>query len=174
MCLLEGKKSTVCVDGHMGRLKERELCPFSLWDESLMWGISSGFPLASHLALPASESIWFISGSSHAYTHIFQPRCLPDKRPMVVNITYYGVMPPPFLTSREPFCTCVVRKISLTSRMRNMWSFISNLSRAQLPLGRDINCSVWGPSISCLSKDFSLPLSISQSRAGIFFFFLIN
>ena len=27
------------------------------WFESLLWGISSGFPLANHLALPVSESI---------------------------------------------------------------------------------------------------------------------
>ena len=34
------------------------------WFESLTQGISSRFPLADHLALPVSESIWFISGSS--------------------------------------------------------------------------------------------------------------
>ena len=36
--------------------------------------------------------------------------------------TYYGMVPPPFLTPEEPFCACVVREASLTSRMRNTWS----------------------------------------------------
>ena len=40
-------------------------------------------------------------------------------------------MPPPFLTSKEPFCTCVVREVSLTLRMRNIWYFISYLGKAQ-------------------------------------------
>ena len=51
-----------------------------------------------------------------------------------VDITYYGVAPPPFLTLEEPFCACVVWKVSLPSRMRNMWSFTSYLGRAQLLL----------------------------------------
>ena len=49
-----------------------------------------------------------------------------------VGIPYYGVKPPPFLASKEHFYTCVVRKASLASRMRSMWSFISYLGRAQL------------------------------------------
>ena len=40
-------------------------------------------------------------------------------------------MPPPFLTSKEPFCTCAVREVSLTLRMRNILSFISYLGKAQ-------------------------------------------
>ena len=32
-----------------------------------------------------------------------------------------GWHPPPFLASEEPFCSFVVRKASLTSRMGNMW-----------------------------------------------------
>ena len=31
---------------------------------------------------------------------------------------------PSFLTSEQPFCACVVGKVSLTLRMRNMWSLI--------------------------------------------------
>ena len=41
---------------------------------------------------------------------------------------------PPFLTFKEPFCACVVEEVSLSSRMRNMWPFISYLGRAQLLL----------------------------------------
>lgn len=40
--------------------------------------------------------------------------------------------PPPFLTFKKSFCPCAVRKVSLTSRRWNMWSFISHLGRAQL------------------------------------------
>ena len=58
---------------------------------------------------------------------------------------------------------CVVGKVSLTLRMRNMWSFIFYLGRTQLLLPPAIleylstgdvnsNCSAWGPSISCLTK----------------------
>ncbi len=68
---------------------------------------------------------------------------------------------PPFLTFNEPFCMCVFGKVSLTSRMRNMCSFISYLGRAQPPLsllifwsicpqGRNSSCSPWDPSIPCL------------------------
>ena len=41
---------------------------------------------------------------------------------------------PSLLTSEEPFCACVVGEVSLTSRMRDIWSFISYLGRAQLLL----------------------------------------
>ena len=43
------------------------------------------------------------------------------------------VVPPPFLTTMEPFCACIVGEASLTLRMRNMWSFMSYLGRAQCP-----------------------------------------
>ena len=39
-----------------------------------------------------------------------------------VDITYYGVALPPFLTPEEPFYACVTGNVSLTSRTRNMWS----------------------------------------------------
>ena len=40
---------------------------------------------------------------------------------------------PSLLTSIEPFCACVVGTVSLTLRMRNIWSFISYLGKAQPP-----------------------------------------
>ena len=55
--LLGGKR--VHVDRHMGGLRER-LVPL-WWFESLIWGISSRFPMANHLALPGSESIFGLS-----------------------------------------------------------------------------------------------------------------
>ena len=54
--LLEGKR--VHVGRHTGRLREREshwVTPSWLF-ESLLWGISSGFPLANHCDLPGSQS----------------------------------------------------------------------------------------------------------------------
>ena len=50
-CLLGGK--SLLVDRHPGGLRERAAPSRRL--ESLLWGISSGLPLASHLAWPGSE-----------------------------------------------------------------------------------------------------------------------
>lgn len=36
--------------------------------------------------------------------------------------TYYELVSCPFLTSREPFC-CAVREVSMTLRIRTVWSF---------------------------------------------------
>ena len=62
---------------------------------------------------------------------------------------------------KEPFCTCIVGKISLISRMRNTWSpsfiyrtgFNSSSSSFWSICPQRINssCSAWGPSISCLN-----------------------
>ena len=35
-------------------------------------------------------------------------------------------MPAPFLTPKKAFCARVIEEVSLTLRMRNMWSFISS------------------------------------------------
>ena len=129
-CLL-GEKS-IHVDRHTGGLRERVTHSWQF--ESLLWGISSRFPLTNHVALPGSESIFGISQGPPLCACVslsqdgFQQRGL-----WVVDVTYYEVAPPPFLTSKEPFCACVVGEVSLTSRMRNMWSFISYLGRAQPP-----------------------------------------
>lgn len=50
----------------------------------------------------------------------------------VVGINYFEVALSDFLTSKEPFTARVIRKVSLTWWLRNMWSFISYLGRAQL------------------------------------------
>ena len=44
--------------GQTHRQAQRERLVPLQWFESLLWGISSGFPLANHLALPGSESIF--------------------------------------------------------------------------------------------------------------------
>ena len=73
-----------------------------------------------------------------------------------VDITYCEVISP-LLTSKEPFCIRVVREVSLTSRLRNMWSFIYYLGRIQLLFhccyfGVSVHRgqTAWGPSISYL------------------------
>ena len=53
------KRSTVRVGRHMGGLGERVTPSWQF--ESLLWGIPSGFPLANHLALPGSESVFGLS-----------------------------------------------------------------------------------------------------------------
>ena len=117
----------------MDGLRER-VAP--LWKfESLLWGISSGFPLTNYLALPGSESVFgILQGPPLCACAFLSQDGFQQRGLWVVDITYYGVAPPPFLTSREPFCTCVVREVSLISRMGIMWSFISYLGRAQPPL----------------------------------------
>ena len=83
-------------------------------------------------------------------------------------------------TSKEPSCVCIVVKISWTLRMRNLWSFISYLGRAQLllPLAileylsteDDFSCLAWVPSISCLNlisimcKTFEQRMEYSRTR----------
>ena len=47
------------MDRHTGGLRERVVPSWSF--ESLIWGISSRFLLASHLALPGSESRFGLS-----------------------------------------------------------------------------------------------------------------
>ena len=37
----------------------------------------------------------------------------------LTSLTMRWRPPPPFLTSKEPFCTCVVKEVSLIPRMRN-------------------------------------------------------
>ena len=64
-CLLGGTR--VPVSRHTG---QRQGVMPSWYFESLTWGVSSGFPLTSHLAWPCSESVWFSSGSSYLGVHL--------------------------------------------------------------------------------------------------------
>ena len=74
------KKSTVSEDRHTGGL--REVVVPSWWLESLLWGITSGFPLASHFDLPGSESIYGTCQDSPVRVPISQPRWIPTRTPM--------------------------------------------------------------------------------------------
>ena len=79
---------------------------------------------------------------------------------------HYEMTHPPFLTSKEAFCTSIVGEVSLSSRMRSMQSFIFYQWTTQPPplscfhgilalwsfCPQATNCSPWGPSISCLKS----------------------
>ena len=79
--------------------------------------------------------IWFILGSSPVRVGISQPRWILARRPMGrLTSPAMGWCPPPFLTPEEPFCACVVGKVSLTSRMRNMWSLYLLSGQNSAPL----------------------------------------
>jgi len=83
---------------------------------------------------------------------------------------------PSLLTSEKPSCTCIVRKVSLTSRMRNIWFLISYLGRAQPPLSIVLLFIFWsfcpqGMDSICLpcrgwGRGVSPPISCLTSRTG--------
>ena len=104
-----------------------------------VFGIAQGTPVCM---LISSSSLSLVKRLLHSWHHLL-----------------WGDAPP-FWTSKEPFCTCVVDEVSLTSRMKNMWSFISYLP-GQKPASSTIlllwtfypqgeNSSAWGLPISCL------------------------
>ena len=67
---IKRKKNTVHVDRNIGGLRERVshwITPF-WWIEFLLWGISSGFPLAN-LDLPGSQSIFGIYQDPPIWVH---------------------------------------------------------------------------------------------------------
>ena len=148
----------------MGRFRGR-VVP-SWWFESRFGGISSRFVLADHFHLLASESIFGMSqGPPTCACSSLSQDGLQRRGLWATDIIRYEVTTPlPLLTSKEPFCACVVGEVFLTSRMRTRWPFIAYWTGSSLlhhpafmefllswsfcPQGR--NCSVWGPSISCL------------------------
>ena len=112
---------------HMGGV--RESYPFSSLNH-FTWGMSFRFPSCFAWFW---VYIWFMSGSSLVCTCISQLRQILSKMSMArLTLPTTELFPSPFLTWKEIFCLCVVRKVSLTSRMRNMWSFISYHSRTHL------------------------------------------
>ena len=108
------KKSTVRVDGHTGGLRERDAPSWKF--ESLLWGISSRFPLANHFDLPGSESVFGIAQDPPMCACAFLSQDGFHRRSLwVAGITYYEVAPPPFRPPRG----FLVGNISLTPKMRN-------------------------------------------------------
>lgn len=110
----------------------------------------------SHLALPDSESCYFISGSSYLCMY-YLAKMDSSKRP-VDKFTS-------LLAYKEPFCTCIVRKVSLISRIWEIHGFyllFIGLGLTPPPLhfgvsvlGDKLSCSVWSPSIFHLNNSKS-------------------
>ena len=110
-CLLGGKR--VRVDRHTGGLRGESrprgslnhfygtFLPGFLWPIILLCLVLS--PYLVHLrVLPCVRA------------HLLAKVDSSEEACGYVGITYYGAAPPPFLTSKEPFCTRVVGKVSLT------------------------------------------------------------
>ena len=110
------------MDRHTSGIRERNSCPNDSLNH-LHWGISSGFPLANHFDWPESESVLDISQDPSMFMCIFLPAWISAKN---FDIT-------PLLTFNELSSQEGVFLSSLTTRMRNMWSLLFYLGRAQPP-----------------------------------------
>ena len=68
--LVKGGKGTVHADRRTADSGE-SLSHTSWQFKSLLWGISSGLPLANHFDVPGiTAHMWYILGSSHVCAHI--------------------------------------------------------------------------------------------------------
>ena len=148
---------------HVGGLRDRASPQF----KSLIWGSSSRFPLASHLALADPESICNLTQGPPLCACIFFSQDGFQSKGFREEAYIMAWCPLLSLNFNEPFCVCVVWKISLTLRMRNMQSLyllskqevppcsslllLLCLSWGICPQVTDSSCSASGPSISCLS-----------------------
>lgn len=93
---------------HTGRLRRESLNSWQF--ELLLWGISSGFPLAGHFDLPGSQFIFGISRDPPMCTHTSLSK-------MDFTEEAYGWRTSPGITRLwppgEPFLLmCVVREVS--------------------------------------------------------------
>ena len=100
------KQSTVLV-----RVGSERVAP-SWQFKSLIWGISSGFlwPIIL-ICLVQSPYLVYLRVLPCAHASLSQDGFY-SRGLWVISITYYGVVPTPFLTSKELFCTCVVGEVS--------------------------------------------------------------
>ena len=90
----------------------------------------------SLFTLPGSDSLFGVSQDPLMSKHASLNQVVFQRRGLWVYWHY------PLLTSKEPFCACIVKKISLTLKMRNRWSlsFIwARLSLSFLQLGISIH-----------------------------------
>ena len=117
------------MDRHTGGLRERVAPSWKF--ESLLWGISSRFPLANHFDLPGSKSIFGVSQDFPMWVHASLRQDGFYRRGLwVVSISWHHS---PFDLQGAFLRMCSWGGL-LTSRMRNMWSLIFFLGRAQPPL----------------------------------------
>ena len=106
--LLGEEKSTVSVDRYTGRLRERVTPSWQF--ESLLWDIFSRFPLAHHFDLPGSKSVFGISQDLPMCACASLSQDVFCWRGLWVDLAALSLTP--LLTSKEPFCACVVREVS--------------------------------------------------------------
>ena len=146
--------------------------------ESLLWGISSGFPLAIHFHFPGPESVFGISQdpemcaqascmcahTSQTCAHaarISQPRWILVKRPMSSLASFtMGWCPLHFNLQGAILHVCSQEDVlDLENEEHVVFYFLSGQGSAPLsplllwsicPQETDSSCSVWGPTISCL------------------------
>ena len=115
------------IDTH-GQAQKRVTSSWLIWDSYMrynwvIWGSSSEFPLANHLALPVSDSIFgLIQGpplcaDASLSQNGFQHRGLWEGW----HYLKWGGIPSLF-DFQGPFLHMCSWEASLTSRMRNMWS----------------------------------------------------
>ena len=76
--------------------------------KSFIWGISSGFPLTNHFDLPGSWSIFGISQDSPVCMHAPLGQGNSTRKAYKEDIPWSHSS----LTSKKPFCICVVREVS--------------------------------------------------------------
>lgn len=115
-------------------LGERIIPLWQFW--SHYWAFLLGFlQTVILLCLALSLYLVYLQVLPCVCMYISQPRQILAKSFWWVSLTSPTmVWHSSFLTFNEPFCVFVVRKVSLTSRMRNMFLFSSYLCRAQLLL----------------------------------------
>ena len=124
--LLREKKSTVCVDRHTGGLRERVAPSWQF--KSLIWGISSMFPLTNHFDLSDSESIFGVSQAFPMCAHASLSQDGFYQRGLCVGLVTWHDSP---FDLQGAFLHVCSREGLLTSRMR---SLIFYLGRAEPPL----------------------------------------
>ena len=93
--------------------------------ESLIWGTSSWFPLASHFDFPGSESLFGLSQDPPMVVYASLSQGGFQQRGLWVALASLLISPPR---------SFLVRKVSLILRMRNMKSLVFYLGRSQPPL----------------------------------------
>lgn len=86
-----------------------------------MWGISSVSSGQSSCFAWVWVCIWYISQCPLLCVHVSLSQDGFCSKEVYVTSPTMGWCPP-FMAPEETFCACVVRKVFLTSGMRNMWS----------------------------------------------------
>ena len=117
------------MDRHMSGLREKVTPSWQF--ESLICGISSRFPPASHLDLPGSKSVFGISQDLPTCVHASLSQDGFYWRGLWVDLATWHHSP---FDLQGAFLHMYSRGGLLTSRMRNMWSLIFYLGRAHPPL----------------------------------------